>query len=217
MAIPNDAILEWKIMYEVNGQLCMNVLHFSIGSNVPGDQPIPAADGFLTANGVFGNGTVLGEMKRIMSEDVFLKEHTAQWIYPVRYIVRHALLGEQCIGDAGANAQNIAAVITKYGNLGKRSNVGSFHLGGLPDSQFDHGFLNDNTWTKMKVLATAMLVDLSDGGVTGIHYIPSILNKTKVPNTTPPKFVVSGATVFEIAIAQKSLRTMHRRTVQLGV
>ena len=216
MAFPALEIVEIKILYTVNSQVCMNVLHYQVSGNTTGFSPQDLTEGilddFLTVTGT----SVLDTMQDMMSNQATIFDVTGQGVWPTRYAVRHRPV--TIVGDNinAVNAQNLAATIEKIGLLGNRHNVGSFHLGGLPPGHFVAGDLSAGALTLLDNIADALLLPLSDGLSTA-EYIPVILNKEPIPGTDPVRYQISGGSEINETVRQVSARVMRRRTKGVGI
>lgn len=217
MAYENNTIIEARVHYVANLQQCMNVVHYFPTNNGVG----PVRDlvrGFLNAFKSVAVGTLIYGMKQLTSTDVVFNRVTAQAIFPTRWILEEV----EDFSDTGdiderCNAQNVQMCFTKKGDLGNRHNVGSFHLGGLPDAIFKLGGWDEPT---IDPRIGAMLTGLEwrpNDVANGIEYAPTILNKTKVIVDGKPKYVVSGQTFQTAVIFKPELRVMPRRTVGRGI
>lgn len=217
MAWGAQDFLELKVEYEVNTQRCFNVLHYKPSGNSVGFDIQDMVNGFLGVMGAPGNGTLVGEIRKLMSEEVMFRSVSAQAVYATRYAVKRELI----TGVVGAipspcHAQNLQATIVKRGDLGNRHNVGSIRIGGVPQNSFQTGFVTAAYTTLMEAFA-AFLASEGTDGISPVEYIPVIANKTQVPGSDPPKFVYSGSTVITNWEPMSTLRTQRTRTVGRGI
>src|SRR5678815_586918 len=154
---------------------------------------------------------------RCMSNQVEIHKCTAQLIFPTRFIIRSAETNYFGTVNSPCDAQNTTATFTKRGQAANKHNIGSFHLGGLPISMLQQGLLAEILFgPKLAALKTALLNVVNDV-VAGIVWTPAILNKTKTIVDGKPHYTVTGRTIVFETERHNQVRTMHRRTVGLGI
>lgn len=216
MAIPAGSIVEIKYEYSVNGQTCMNVLHYTALIAYPNENPTLVVPELLTVAAGTGVGTIPFLMAQAQGNNVSWIRTTAQMIYPTRYIVWQqatALTGAQ---PTPCTAQNVALVIEKHGEQGARNNTGSFHLGGVASGLYSAGLTTVNGLLALQALADKLDDDLNEA-VYGTNWDAAILNKVAIPNTDPTRYEIAGSTPIFQVTAKQTVRTMRRRTVGLGI
>lgn len=216
MAWGAQDFLELKVEYEANSQRCYNVLHYKPSGNSVGFDIQDMVSGFLAVMGAPGNGTLVGEIRKLMSEEVVFRSVSAQAVYATRYAAKKELVA----GVVGAiaspcHAQNVQATIVKRGDLGNRHNVGAIRIGGVPQSGFESGLVTA-AYTDLLEAFAAFLAQEGTDGISPVEYLPVIANKTAVPGTDPPKFVYSGSTIITGWEPMTELRTQRTRTVGRG-
>jgi len=143
----------------------------------------------------------------VMPSNYTLNRWTAQVIQPVRYAeVKGTVLDTTGASGAIASTANIAAVITRRGVLGNRSNVGSLHLP-YPDAltETTTGVISAAFLADLDLLAANMRQTLTLTPST-IVFAPVLYNKGKTPNYTD----------ITASFAQSTIRVMRRRTVGVG-
>lgn len=214
---PINSLFEFKLHYAANGQTLMNVFHYKITGHGSDTNAAQFTLGVLNEQKGNGNGLLVGEFSKLLGDDVTIYKLTGQIIYPTRFAVQAVDVTRAGQYAGGCTAQNVAGVITKKGALGNRHNIGALHIGGLSAD----AYLNGEVVGGWKNVATSVITNFlsltmeANGGDDELE--PVILNKTKVPDTDPPKFVVSGSSDIAAWQVQTTLRTMHRRTVGLGI
>lgn len=216
MAYEVNTILEQQIHYTANNQQCINVVHWV--PNQPGIGPIQdLVLSFLGLQALNNAGTFPHDMAALMSNEVDIHTVTMQVIYPTRYV---KLSVDVVIPGANAftcNAQNLAAVFTKRGVQANKQNVGSFHLGGIPNNMSVFGELNKvNYSVPLGVMADTLAAQFADAGA-GVTYTPVIANRTTVIVDGKPHTRITNWKVINEAFVQPQTRTMRRRTVGLGI
>lgn len=220
MPWPVNEVVEVKFGYIVNGQQCYNVIHL-LAEEQGTQSPLDYSEDLVAyfASTADTAGSLVHSMRLLMSEDAALNTISAQGIYPTRY---RAFIGDLVdtngLVASPCNAQNLAAVIEKFGEGGSRHDVGSFHLGGLPADAYVDGELAAGTFTALGVLATKLKGTFGDGVLPDdLSYTHHILNKTKETDEGKDKYVISGSTEIVGTKALTGLRTMRRRTVRRGI
>lgn len=213
--ILTSAIMEGKFVYKANNQTCMNVLHWYPDANIIGVDEIAVTDAFLATISNNGAGDIVTLMADLQSSSVSWIKVTAQIIHIFRFIVREAEVAQVGLDVNPCTAQNIQACITKTGSAGTRSNIGAFHLGGLPQTNYQFGLITAGCKTKLQTLADKLELPITLAGGMGT-WLPGILNKEPIPNTDPVKFRIKGITpLFEMRV-KTTIRIMYRRTIGVG-
>lgn len=218
MAYPENAIVEVKYGYMINDQQCFNVLHYFPDSTGVGFTPYALCGQLVTFlnAGAGTDGTLLKEMRDAMGSNVVINKITAQCIYPTRYRMYEQEVVFLGLDANPCTAQNVAAVVEKIADEGGRHGIGSFHLGGLPESGYADGNLSVGTFAQMMVIANLLKQDIGPVGAATINYNPRILNKTKVVIDGKDKYIISGSLQISDAVPWETLRTMRRRTKGYG-
>lgn len=218
MAWPADEVIEVKCNYFVNGQKCMNVLHYKASGNSVGFLPEDMTAGLLALLDAPGNGTLRGEFAKVFGNNVTITQTTVQGIWPTRYALQ---IGDQeSVGTIASpcEAQNVQGAITKRGLLGNRHNQGGVHVGGMPNSQFDNGLLTPAHKALLQALVDNFLAAEQTDGLSPVVYIPAILNRTKVIGPDgKPHYEITGSTLIDSWEVQDELRTQRTRTVGRGI
>lgn len=223
MPIPVDSIGELKIGYTVNDQQCYNISHFGVLQGVGANAEEITWQEMLRdyfKDGWDTNGKLIREMRENMSDEALVNIVSFQWIYPVRYraSVFFPADGWPGLVEAPVSNQNTAGVFTKFGLLGNRHNVGSWHQGGMPPSLFVNGLLTAGVLTQLQVIANVwkQTIPFTIGGETTVFF-PGILNKKPIPDTDPVKYEIDGITEVATVLAQDTARVMRRRTLRVGI
>lgn len=216
MAYDANTFVELRIEYIVNDQLCMNVLHYRPG--VPGVGPVrDLVASFLAAVVGQGAGGLLDSMAQLMSQETAISRVVAQPVFPVRYRINELDVNIPGVKASTISRQNTGLTLTKRGDLGNRTNIGSFHLGGMGDASFAFGEIAPGEFARVGTLANNLKFTITDA-VEGIDYYPVIANKEKIPDTDPPKYRFKGSTVItDVDVPDISARVMRRRTLRLGI
>lgn len=129
-----------------------------------------------------------------------------QRIKPVRSVgvvvavALNGLLNDNC------DTNNSALSITKRTPLAGRAFLGRMQVGGIPKSGMQGGEWSAGTKASAGSVANALVQPLT-AGVSLAVFNPCLFHRTIVPNFTD----ITSSQV------QASIRTMHRRTLQLGI
>lgn len=211
-------IFECKLFYDVNGQTNINVLHYTLGTYLNGsftDEELQQE--FLAVLNAAGNGAWRGEMSKLTGPSTKIRRLTVQKIYPQRIRAAEATNVTDGTAPFDATTANVGVTITKKGRLANRHNIGSIHLGGVPHTWYEQGKITNDELPLYQDFIDNFLIEEWTFGANEAVMVPSILNKTRVPNSDPPRYVVSGAVYVQSWELQPTLRVMRRRTVGLGI
>ncbi len=194
------SILEARLTGMHQNQLIMNVLHYQTsGATI--------VDGFVELAQVWGvinpANKLIEDWRSCMSDEVKDIRVYLQWIAPTRYAHR---VFTPVIDTGGvavtAMPTNVSATITRKGVLANRSNLGVLHLGGLPTSFVNQGFLTINGQNALDLFRSEAENELLvNAGATTLK--PVIFNRANPANSV----------LVAESMIQKWTRTMRRRTV----
>ena len=216
MAWEANQILETKFIYHVNDQTLMQVLHFipaTPGTGVPLDELLAAFAALMTDS---GGGSLLESMANLWGTNVECDQVTVQPVFPTRYAVRSEVSAQTGLGPSQCEIQNVSITWTKRGRLGNRSNVGSFHLGGIATAAFNDGGLAPGVLGAVGAMSNALLASRTDVA-NGVTYVPAILNKEPIPDSDPVRYRIKGATQVVSVTENDAARVMYRRTKGIGI
>lgn len=188
-------------------QLILNILHYRVTVQAPGTTTVQGDLANIALSfAVGGDNDLASLMVPLLSTNYGMDFVKAQAVFPVRYASVQVASVIQGTGGTGART-NDAGVITKRTQLSGRDQVGSIHLGPLPDDLVNSGQVTNDWLTAANTLGDAMLLVVSPTG--GPTMEPVLWHRT-VP--------ASGqySTRITNTIAQDTVRTMRRRTVRLG-
>lgn len=144
-------------------------------------------------------------MQACQVEDVEYQNVRTQQIYPARSTFWNEVLTTTGQIDDDAGTANVAASITKRSLLPGRKGIGRIQLGGIPTSAYTDGFVSAGQLTKLNAFGTSLL-----GSIIPLGTVMRAKLCTSADGTA------LDSTVFSTE-AQNTLRTMHRRTVGLGI
>jgi len=114
--------------------------------------------------------------------------------------------GRPGLRPTDAEASNLSAVVTKHGEFGTRSDVGSYHMPGLASGDFADGELTPAQKTLMGNIGARLITTLVVAG-DGTQALPCLMKKN-TPSVT--------RTIVAFGV-QETVRTMRRRTLRLGI
>lgn len=199
-AIPVNAILEATIRGILAQQTTLSVFHYMLN-----DAAIPDGEAFFTPfNASFNVATGVVDLYRLACcEDFSLQEVTYQWISPTRFRKKSfaPFIGGGAIVD-NSLPPNVAQVVTKRSDVATRHGVGTLHVPSVPFGQVDQGIISVPQLAKLNSLAATLSALLVTARMT-----PILLNRA-APAQSP---------TITSAVAQRTVRTMRRRTVGLGI
>lgn len=216
MAFEPNTIIEVRVKTRCNSQDLWNVLHYKPSANGTGFLPNDMLDGLLAQITGGGNGTLTGEMKPLLGTNASIKQVVAQVVYPNRMRARFVDVNVAGTAGGACTAQNIQATITKLGPAANKHNTGSMHIGGIAAVDYTAGTFSVDFMTRLESFKTNFLIDVQFDNISPVEYDPAILNRTKVIVTGKEKFLISGATVFDVATTHPEVRTQRTRTVGHG-
>jgi hypothetical protein len=208
MALSIDDILEITFRGSLFGQTILNVTHYVVNVTGAGN----TLDQLQEIATDIGNDTVtspiLIDWRPAVTNQFTFDEVRVQRVYPARTIYMRSLPNVQGQYVGTCPSANIAASIQKRGvNSGRTSN-GRIQIAGVPregmvDGEIDiagYGVLLAQLRDKLALGQTTTL--------TPITIVPVIFN----PNLPNPKYQLISSW-----LVQTTLRTMHRRTLRLGI
>lgn len=200
-------IIQVTFQYQVSQNQMMNILHYRVESSsstatdIADNQSLADYLAAQTGAGqwldVWASG--LGSTTSFVSARV---QKISPFLTP--YALEPIVMTGQIVDNC--NIPNVAMTITKRGQAGGRQGIGSLHLGGIPDNRAFAGNWAGNAqawWTSL----SNFFVNNITTPLTNITYKPCIYNKGAIP---PYNYVLDWQ-------RQNSVRTMHRRTLQLGI
>lgn len=173
----------------------------------------PAADGPFTINTALnqftgGAGAQLGFVRGLQTADIAYTEARGQIVFPTRrpYVLKD-LTG--LVGTNGGTCKNStdALFINKQSAIAKRGGHGGWHIAAVPVEQMASG-----------VFLPAFLNTADLAGIALTVALPALLAgdglwQARIWSPTPP----ATPSAIISTKAEREVRTMHRRTVGLGI
>lgn len=217
MAYEANTIVEARVKYVVNSQVCFNVLHY---------KPDSTGTGFLVQDMVTGLVNVLSanaaggwafEQKKLMGDNVEIQEIACQVVFPTRYRAVKIPLAVNGTAGSDCTAQNLQGTIVKYGELANRHNIGSMHIGGLASADQNYGLVANAWLVKADQFINDFLEVEQTDGISTVAYRPVILNRTKVVIDGVDTYPITGSVYVEDWVPKNEIRTQRTRTVGRGI
>src|SRR5262245_60704971 len=201
-------IIEVTYRQKTAAQQVLNIQHYRVASSSSVSSDVADNQSFADylAN-LDGPGQLLEIWSVMMAGDWTIEQVRAQKVYPTRttYAASQATVSGQ---DATSmSVPNLAFVVTKRGNVGTRHGIGSVHFSGFVPGKFAGGNIDFGVTTWWTNQFAPLYTANQTVPATNITYTPIIYNPTQAPNW---QGILSWT-------PQSTARTMHRRTVGLGV
>jgi len=196
-------VIQCVIETRLNAQRLLNVLHYKcIGTPTNTDY----FSGMSQLNTDLNKAAfVIQELRTLLSDDAVIWSVYSQRVYPQRGpLVEQSIVQPGLVGTPAA-PQNVTLSVTKKVDAAGRGLNGRMQLVGLPIAG-----ITDGKWNAGQLAAvgpwTALLLAPLDAGIDVDRYWPVTFNRSA--NTT------NNIVALEL---QEEVRTMHRRTVGLGI
>jgi hypothetical protein len=187
----------------------MNTFNYRVSTVVGGSPTINAfaADFLVSAQWAINEST----FRACCPNNYTHLQTWLQFVRPVRYV---AFKDEVNVaGDSGAAAltANLAAVVTRQGDIADKHNNGSIHI---PIAQDDTLIANGKLTAGFKTTVNAFAENVNDG-ITVTSGAATVTTRPVLYFITPSGSVNSRDVIT--AYAQDTVRVMRRRTVGLGI
>lgn len=139
-----------------------------------------------------------------------------QVVAPLRLVGNRYVVSAPGTFTADATTANLAAVMTRRGDVANRKNISSFHIPyANEDPDMSNGGVSDNMFTQMLALAPLLKQNRAGGGSTILSTV--IINRPKrIPPAPTPPLTIADTTPITIVTGQTTVRVMRRRTVGVG-
>ena len=200
-------IIETQLLGSLAGQRTRNVLHWVVES-VTG----PAIDMAAFSAGFDARlraaGQLYDRIRQFAPNNLDLSTRTFQQIWPTRYIKETIVSAYTGANVSPAQTANVAGVVTKFGEIARRKDIGSLHVvaPGLSPGATNGSFDAANQ-TLLNAIALTIKADvLFTVTTTDFVLAPVIYHRTDPGNPTP----------LFTAAARSTVRVMRRRTVGVG-
>lgn len=208
MPIPVGNTVRIAYFATLFGQRIMSVFHYEVTANLSSNSLL--ADLQIIA-GTFSNSVVAGTPIKALLP---LTTAQMQWDYvraqvvsPAMTVYRQALIGQPGTHAGQTLMPNDAMSITKKSELFGRRGIGHIQLAGVPSEQIVAGKFTANYQAEaaLNVIDLVLPVNTQAPQITLKHVLFHGI-ESGVPNSTVQQL-----------IPQDTVRTMHRRTVGLGI
>lgn len=191
--------------FDFLGQKMMNVLHYRNSATSTGENwPVLAdAIGHAMVSGTLSPGLSL---LACMGFNANLTTVRVQKVSPSRFRYVDRVEGLPGTYDGASSVPNIAACITKYSDSASRHGRGALHVAAIPDGVVDEGLFTGGYLTLLGTLASKLSNTVTVSGET-VSLQPVIWEP------------VDGGVYYPLtqAVVRPEVRTMHRRTLGLGI
>lgn len=125
-------LLEFRLIYVLNGQTCMNVFHYSVSTRTPGAGGPDVQDCANIMVTLLWDDPILG-LSTFISADVNSISCTCQVVHPVRSqaAVAPAVLAPVGLGATPAAPSGVCVTVQRKGTMAGRHNQGRAYIGGI--------------------------------------------------------------------------------------
>lgn len=208
MGQPVGTIFEYTVVGNVNGQKCMTVLHYCCSAPSAIGDPQDETSALMSELEPLGSIAVIANMQACQSGEYNIDYTRGQLFNANRFsYVRHVMAIAGTIAEP-CSAQNVNATITKRTQYSGRNQVGSVHLPGLADSEYESGLITTGAKVFLDDFAREAKKTIAITADTG-RYFACVWHREE----TFPVW----ADQWKSWITQPEVRVMRRRTVGLGI
>lgn len=211
MPIPPIAagnIAQVTIECQCEGQTLLNVLHYRAKIGLPTEDYFLSMSHLEEAIAEGSGSGIVPAMTPLVGLNVQFVACTVQRIAPARSPLLRVNIDTPGGSGAGCDAINVAAVITKRGEVPGRGKSGTFHLGGLARDTYLHGVMTEASLEFLATLADKLNDEQVASGTTFV-WEPVIFN--------PGGESIGSAQLIVFCGASRTLRVMRRRTIGYGI
>ena len=208
MSVPVGSLVQFNVFSECNGQKAISTFGFRVTAASASGSNADEANDFMDQEASGGVGTYSGLLAACMSESAVITSVSFQSIYPTRYARygKEVTIPGTRLGDC--HAQNVAAVLLRRGDQGRRRDVSTLHVPFLSTTDLDEGKIVPALQAAVEAVGTKLLGTLTIVAGGG-QYAPAILSPFKYPGT-PSVFITETA-------SYPTVRTMRSRTIGRGI
>lgn len=204
--LPNNSIVNVQMFGSLNAQTIITLFQYqNINPSDPNDEytvPLNKLYTELTAA-----GKLFDAYLDVMPSNYTLDFIRMQPVYPQRIRFIDSVRNDPGANAAAASTSNLAASIERFGVVGGRRAVGRIQLP-IPDGKYTGGNITNGGYIGIMVDLITQMVAKPVTNTPSITWNPVIHN---LANPQPLTVDVTGG------ILKESVRTMHRRTVGLGI
>lgn len=209
MALQVGDILLVQCVGQLHDQTIINTAHYVVGvassTGSTNDQVYHLAN--VLGNGLGGNKFKENLLKAACPQYI-LEKVTAQRIYPTRTYAAEYPVGEPGLLELECTLSNIAVSISRRSDSATRDGQGRWQFAGVPASKYDSGMVQLGYRTgELATFANELMLPVQ-GTLYAVNWRPCLYT----PKNLPDRY-----RVISSVIVQDTVRTMHRRTVRVGI
>lgn len=206
MAVPIDAfaIAIHTMEYRIADQRCLMSTQLTWANVNPGDDYIREVNRAMD----YWAATILPEIQDQMAAGSLIVAQRMQLVHPVRRAFLQRLVGETGSDPTAVLPPNAAMAITRRTSDSGRWAQGTLHLGGLSAEGYDPA---TGRWLQAWIDQGNVI-----GGLYASAWAAAVGETQWEPVLWSPPRAAPGSLILS-AQAQETVRTMHRRTVGLGI
>ncbi len=202
-SVADGDVIQCVIETRLNNQRLLNVLHYKCVGTPTETEYFAAMEGmnlWLTAE-----ASMVAGLLDLISEDATVWSVYSQRVYPVRGPLVELSVVDPGVVESPAAPQNVTMSVTKKVDAAGRGYNGRIQLVGLPLTGITDGLWNAGQIALVETWGP-WLLERADPGGDFDRYYPVTFNRA------------TGGThnVRDLEV-QEEVRTMHRRTVGLGI
>ena len=142
-----------------------------------------------------------------MPENYTLRDVRVQAISALRHPYVNSATNDPGTIPSAATTPNIAATFMRYGEIAGRDKISVSHIGPIPPNSFTGGVVNDAHRTRLFILADKWLTSI-------VVPNPAMILRPCVQHRNP---LNPGVAILRYPRVGTTVRTMRRRTVEIGV
>lgn len=205
--VGNNAIVEVSIVGQASGQTTLTILHYRLGG-APVETGTDGSAALTALNTVINNQTDSLQVRYMacMAVDFTCTAVRLQWLWPIRYRSQERT-PQAAVGTSGGQivSANIAAAITRGGDLAGRGKSGTLHMPAVPANFMDDSILNADAKTAYDGFGARTATIIAASG--GLTFTPVLYNREAPAQSQQ----------VTVAASKNTVRTMRRRTVGRGI
>lgn len=196
------SVIEMQYRYTIQGQQCINVFHYLLGS-----ASIDGAADLQQFVATFA-GNVAAPLQAFQTTDVTLCHVRGQYVHATRFVpYEEIVLGGAGTATPPTESIGTCAVLRKLTDVANRSSRGRIYLGGLAQTAIDIGTLTQTIYDGLLaawVDAVTFPLEINEGANTGTPIVWSYSDPFHKP------FITNGS-------VDRYARYQRRREVGRGI
>jgi len=206
MGLATNDVVQVTFFGTLFSQRIMTVLNYVVTQPAVGTSIAQDLDDIVTTFGNPATATLpLNKLLACQGPEVVQDYVRAQQIYTARSVYDQLAIASPGTHADSTKTANVAASVTKKSLLAGRHGIGRVQVAGVPDSQLVAGKLNGAYLTLLQTFGDTLIGEKTMAG--GALKLKCVITRA------------SGAVASAVSqtVPQDTVRTMHRRTVGLGV